>query len=99
VISLSFIRATTDTPFSYIYAVSGGGEVTTIASSNLSSEGLNEAEKHLRRAQIWGAVLASVVTKAASARAFAINRRSMTSPDVIKELGRAFEDAVGVELA
>jgi hypothetical protein len=40
---------------------------------------------------LWGALLASVVTKRAAEKAFALKKRSMTTPDVIECLGEAFE--------
>lgn len=42
--------------------------------------------------QMWAAALASTVTRRASARAFGLQQRAMTSPDVLQQIGPAFQD-------
>lgn len=54
-------------------------------------------EDEENRARIWGVVLASVITKRASRKAFLLYGRSMTSPDVLEQLGAAFEEITSQE--
>ena len=44
---------------------------------------------------MWAAALAAAVTKRAGARAFNRHQRAMTSPDVLLEIGPAFQDFCG----
>jgi hypothetical protein len=44
---------------------------------------------------ICAALMASVVTKRASAKAFKIHKRSMTSPQVMNQIGIAFDELYG----
>jgi NAD(P)H-hydrate repair Nnr-like enzyme with NAD(P)H-hydrate dehydratase domain len=41
---------------------------------------------------MWAAALASTVTRRASSRAFRLQQRAMTSPDVLQQIGPAFQD-------
>jgi hypothetical protein len=55
-----------------------------------------EAYLH-RTANIFASLLAGIVVKEASRQAFVEYGRSMTSPDVLKMIGKAFETIVAAE--
>jgi len=44
--------------------------------------------------QLWAGVLASAVTRRAAQSAFSLKKRSTTTPDIISELGAAFESII-----
>jgi ATP-dependent NAD(P)H-hydrate dehydratase len=48
--------------------------------------------------QLWAGVLASAVTRRAAQSAFSLKKRSTTTPDIIAELGAAFESLIPFQL-
>lgn len=67
------------------------GENCAANGHRTGTHGQGDSSWRARNAAVQACVLASVVTKLAAELAFAAQGRSMTAPDVVTHIGRAFQ--------